>query len=103
VKKQQTSITHKKINSKTNRTQKPKDKIHLQTVNNQHKQIRDFLTPFNGVATKYLPNYLNWFIYRQSQKENRAKVKEMLYATLVATTALAWLIQICQEEILIRT
>lgn len=103
VGRQQASITHKKINSKTNRTQKPKDKIHLQTVNNQHKQIRDFLAPFNGVATKYLPNYLNWFIYRQSQKENRAKVKEMLYTTLAATTALAWLIQICQEEILIRT
>ena len=103
VKKQQASITHKKINSKINRTQKPKDKLHLQTVNNQHKQIRDFLAPFNGVATKYLPNYLNWFIYRQSQKENRAKVREMLYTTLAATTALAWLIQICQEEILIRT
>lgn len=67
------SVIHKKVNSVQNRTRKPVDKIHLQTVNNQHKQIRDFLAPFNGVATKYLPNYLNWFLYRQSQGSNRDK------------------------------
>ncbi len=103
VKRKQLSITHKKINSKENRTERPKDKIHLQTVNNQHKQIRDFLVPFNGVATKYLPNYLNWFIYRQAQSENRGKVKDMLLTTLSAATALVWLLKIMQEEILIRT
>jgi transposase-like protein len=97
------SITHKKINSKQNQTQKPKDKIHLQTVNNQHKQIRDFLTPFNGVATKYLPNYLNWFVYRQTQSGNREKVKEMLTTCLSAVAAMAWLVKLVQEEILIRT
>jgi len=53
------SLIHKKVNSKANRSKRQLDKIHLQTVNNQHKQIRDFLTPFNGVSTKYLPNYLN--------------------------------------------
>lgn len=103
VKRKVTTITHRKINSKKNRTEKPTDKIHLQTVNNQHKQIRDFLAPFNGVATKYLPNYLNWFIYRQSQNENRAKVKDMLLVCLSADTALKWLIQIIHNEILVRT
>ena len=103
VKRKLTTITHEKINSKKNRTEKSKEKIHLQTVNNQHKQIRDFLAPFNGVATKYLPNYLNWFMYRQAQSENRAKVKDMLMASLSAATALAWLIQICNDEILVRT
>jgi len=103
VKKQQASIIHTKVKSSVNRTQKPKDKIHLQTINNQHKQIRDFLAPFNGVATKYLPNYLNWFLYRQSQTENRAKVKDMLFTTLSAATALDWLIKLCRDEILIRT
>ena len=29
--------------------------MHLQTVNNQHKQIRDFLEPFNGVGHKIPP------------------------------------------------
>jgi transposase-like protein/IS1 family transposase len=89
-------IIHKKVNSKLNQTQKPKDKLHLQTVNNQHKQIRDFLAPFNGVATKYLPNYLNWFVYRQSQNGNREKLKEMLITCLSATTALTWLLKLIQ-------
>lgn len=103
VKRKLTTIVHKKINSKKNRTEKPNDKMHLQTVNNQHKQIRDFLTPFNGVATRYLPNYLNWFMYRQNQNENRGKVKDMLLTSLSAITALTWLTKIIQDEILIRT
>lgn len=84
-------------------TQKPQDKIHLQTVNNQHKQIRDFLTPFTGEATKYLPNYLNWFVYRQTQSGNREKVKELTTTCQSAVAALAWLVKLVQEEILIRT
>lgn len=89
-------ITHKKVNSKKNRSEKPVGKIHLQTVNNQHKQIRDFLTPFNGVSTKYLPNYLNWFIYKQSQKDNREKIVAMLSTCLAATAALTWLAKLIQ-------
>jgi transposase-like protein len=97
------NITHKKVSSKKNRTTKPSDKIHLQTVNNQHKQIRDFLIPFNGVSTKYLPNYLNWFFYQKSQLANREKVKTLLYTCLMAATSLKWLSKIIQNEILIRT
>ena len=96
------SITHVKINSKKNQTEKPKNKMHLQTVNNQHKQIRDFMDPFNGVATKYLPNYLNWFNYRQSQKENKEKIKSMMKTCISAVTAFAWMVKIVENEILIR-
>src|SRR3984957_3683687 len=103
VSKKNKSITHIKINSKKNQTEKPKNKMHLQTVNNQHKQIRDFLDPFNGVATKYLPNYLNWFNYRQSQKENKEKLKSMMKTCLSAVTALTWLAKIAENAILIRT
>ena len=77
--------------------------MHLQTVNNQHKQIRDFMDPFNGVATKYLPNYLNWFNYRQSQKENKEKVKSMMETCLVAATAIPFLIELTKNAILTRT
>jgi transposase-like protein len=100
---QNKTITHKKVNSGRNRRQKPKDKLHLQTVNNQHKQIRDFLVPFNGVATKYLPNYINWFLYKQSQNGNREKIKDMLLTSLSALTAMTWLAKLIQNEILIRT
>ncbi|MBS1739192.1 MAG: hypothetical protein JST88_01495, partial [Bacteroidetes bacterium] len=81
---------------KKNRSEKPIGKIHLQTVNNQHKQIRDFLAPFNGVATKYLPNYLNWFAYRQAHQDNRTKITTMLSTCLAATTAAAWLLNLLQ-------
>ena len=97
------TITHQKIKSSKNRRVKPQDKIHLQTINNQHKQIRNFLAPFNGVATKYLPNYLNWFLYRQTQNGNREKVKDMLTTCLSAVAAMAWLAKLINEEILIRT
>jgi len=96
-------VTHIKINSVDNRTKKPKNKIHLQTVNNQHSQIRDFLKPFKGVSTKYLPNYLNWFVYRHSQTANRDKLTDMLKTCIAAGTALIWLHNIFNNAILIRT
>lgn len=103
VSKNNPGIIHKKVNSYANRTSKPKGRIHLQTVNNQHKQMRDFLTPFNGVATKYLPNYLNWFLYKQSQAHNKDKIASMLYNCLSAATALVYLAKLSANEMLIRT
>jgi transposase-like protein len=103
VARQQSHITHKAINSKKNRTTKPTDKIHLQTVNNQHKQIRDFLTPFNGVSTKYLANYINWHIYKQSQQNNIQKIKTAMWLTITQLTASQWIQKIANEEILIGT
>jgi hypothetical protein len=38
VARKEKDITHKKVNSNKNRSEKPVGKIHLQTVNNQHKQ-----------------------------------------------------------------
>lgn len=35
--------------------------LHIQTVNSRHQQIKGFLAPFRGIATKYLANYLRWF------------------------------------------
>ena len=97
------TLVHKKVNSKRNRTERPVGKIHLQTVNNQHKQTRDFLDRFNGVATKYLPNYLNWFAYLQLQKDNREKIQTMLKTCLSAATALIFLTKLLAGDVLIRT
>ena len=35
--------------------------IHLQNVNSLHRQVKRFLHPFNGVATKYLDNYMTYY------------------------------------------
>jgi len=34
---------------------------HIQNVNRTHKLLKDWIKKFNGVATKYLQNYLNYF------------------------------------------
>ncbi len=35
--------------------------FHIQTVNNRHSQLKDFLRRYRGIATKYPGNYLQWF------------------------------------------
>ncbi len=55
-------IKHKTLLAKDH-VDKKDSSIHLQKVNNTHKQLRDFLKPFNGVSSKYLQNYLNWYAY----------------------------------------
>lgn len=76
-----THLEHKKfIASKGQRTV---EKVyHVQNVNNMDKRLKDFMRPFNGVATKYLQNYLNWFLVLEKIKNNTNKMK------LVATIAL---------------
>jgi len=34
--------------------------FHVQNVNAYHRRLRDWLAPFHGVASRYLPNYLGW-------------------------------------------
>lgn len=51
-------VEHKKFNA--SKGQRKTEKIyHVQNVNNMDKRLREFMQSFNGVATKYLQNYLN--------------------------------------------
>ena len=34
--------------------------IHVQNVSGYHGRLREWLLPFHGVASRYLPNYLGW-------------------------------------------
>ena len=56
------TIKHKALLAKDHVDKNDKT-IHLQRVNNVHSQLRTFLRPFNGVSSKYLQNYLNWYAY----------------------------------------
>ena len=41
---------------------KPQGKVyHLSNINNFHSHLKKFINRFNGVATKYLDNYVNYF------------------------------------------
>jgi hypothetical protein len=43
-------------------------KYHIQTVNNVHARLKQWMLRFNGVSTKYLQNYMNWFSLLEETK-----------------------------------
>jgi len=67
-------IDHKKFN--VSKGQRVKNKVyHVQNVNNTASRLRKWMRPFNGVATKYLQNYMNWFMVLESIKDNNKRLK----------------------------
>lgn len=53
-------LEHIKINA--SKGQHVKDKVyHIQNINNTHHLLKDWVKQFNGVASGYLQNYMNWF------------------------------------------
>ena len=61
--------------------------IHLQHVNNTHSQLRKFLEPFDGVSSKYLQNYLNWFAYAHKLSDTKTTIKQWFFEILASPTA----------------
>ena len=43
------------------RSERVRGAFHIQTVNNRHSRLKDFLRRYRGVATRHLDNYLRWF------------------------------------------
>lgn len=67
------TIIHKKFNA--SKGQRTVDKVyHVQNVNNMDMRLRKFMDSFNGVATKYLQNYLNWFLVLEKIKNSTSKM-----------------------------
>ncbi len=54
------NLLHKKIPS-WDRKWTTKKIFHLQHVNNVHSKLMKWIRQFNGVSSKYLPNYLIYF------------------------------------------
>jgi FMN phosphatase YigB (HAD superfamily) len=54
---------------------------HIQHVNAYHKRLKQFMDRFQGVATKYLDNYLNWFRFLELSKKvaHKERVKQFLF------------------------
>lgn len=46
---------------------------HIQHVNSYHSQLKGWMKRFNGVATKYLNNYISWFKWLTIQKGLRER------------------------------
>ncbi|KAA6332695.1 hypothetical protein EZS27_018833 [termite gut metagenome] len=51
-------------------------------------QYECWMKRFVGVATKYLPNYLNWFIFLEKLKQSSQKAIEMAKMVLSNAGAL---------------
>jgi transposase-like protein len=66
-------VPHKKFNA--SKGQRVTEKVyHVQNVNNMDMRLRKWIQSFNGVATKYLQNYLNWFLVLEKIKHNTRKL-----------------------------
>lgn len=77
------NYTLKKINAR--KGQHIVDKVyHIQHVNQMSQAIKKWMQQFNGVASKYLQNYMNWFMIMEKIKSNSAKIKAFTIAILAA-------------------
>jgi len=53
-----------------------KDQVyHVQTVNSKVSRLKTWIRDFNGVSTKYLQNYLNWFITLEKLRDKALPLK----------------------------
>lgn len=52
--------------------------FHIQRVNSYHNRLKGWMRKFNGVAAKYLPNYLYWFKWLELAKGNASEKAEKL-------------------------
>ena len=74
-------LEHKKFNA--SKGQRVVEKIyHVQNVNSMDARLRIFMDGFNGVATKYLQNYLNWFLVLEKVKHSTQKISTVLALSL---------------------
>jgi len=81
------TIGHKKFNA--SKGQRAVEKIyHVQNVNNMDMRLRKFMESFNGVATKYLQNYLNWFLVLEKIKHSTNRIATV--ATIAFASNTAW-------------
>ena len=96
------SIKHKALLAKEHVDGKDKT-IHLQKVNNVHAQLRTFLRPFNGVSSKYLQNYLNWYAYADNIRSSKTTLKQWFLAMLLSDQAYQLFTLFKDNAVIIRT
>jgi transposase-like protein len=52
-------VSHEALNQSAG--ERTRGELHIQTVNNRHSRLKDFLRARRGIATRYLESYLRWF------------------------------------------
>ena len=96
------TIKHKALLAKDH-VDKNDSTIHLQKVNNVHAQLRKFLSPFNGVSSKYIQNYLNWYASIDKIKSSKKTLMQWFMAMMLTDQAYSLVELFKQNNVLIRT
>lgn len=61
---------------------------HIQNVNSFDSRLKKFMNKFNGVSTKYLQNYINWFLVSEEVKNTTEKFKSI--AKIALSSSIVW-------------
>ena len=65
------NLDHKRI-----KTGKHKEDIyHIQHINNLHSNLKRWMHRFNGVASKYISNYMHWFKWLRIFESDKDSIK----------------------------
>lgn len=92
-------LNHKRIHVR--KGQYVKDKVyHLQNVNQTTSGLKQWMSRFNGVSTKYLQNYLSWYMVLEQIKNKEFKIKEFATAALISNQAWMLFKTTCDSYIL---
>lgn len=95
-------MQHKKIVA--SKGQKVIEKhYHLQNVNSLDSRLKKFMAQFNGVSTKYLQNYLNWFLVLEKVKSKTNKFQTIVMIALSSNQVWSLYRNIIQNQLLIST
>jgi len=95
-------VRHKKFNA--SKGQRAVDRVyHVQNVNNMDMRLRKFMGAFNGVATKYLQNYLNWFLVLERIKNSTERMATVAAIAFASNTAWMEFKNLALGNMLIRT
>ncbi len=82
---------------------KRKDPVNLNSARAHHQAFREFLLPFNGVATKYLQNYLNWYHHKEMTKMRLDKIRHSIRVCFTGDKAMDWLKNLTIKDTIIIT
>lgn len=63
-------------------------RYHVQHVNSLDNLYERWIKPFYGVATKYLPQYLNWFVFLEKTKKSANPILAFARAIMSNTNAI---------------
>lgn len=93
------NVEQKKILASKN--QKVVDKhYHLQNVNSLDSRLKKFIAKFNGVSSKYLQNYLNWFLALEKVKNMTTKFQTLTAIALSSSCVWALFKEITNKSFL---